>query len=69
MIGFGDLAGGLKSIHLRHGEIHDQHVGGELLCLGHRIPPVRGLSADLPARMYLQDSAQLLTNRGVVIGD
>ena len=49
VIGLGDLAGGDESIHLRHGEIHDHHVRGELLCLGHRIAAIRGLSADLPA--------------------
>src|SRR6267154_1138896 len=63
----GNLPRGLNSTHLRHGDVHEDHVGIELLSLVDGILSVDGLSHKLPLWPSLQNSTDSLPDHFMVV--
>src|SRR5581483_4559553 len=64
-----DLPCGTQPVHHRHGKVHDDHVGRQLLCLMDSVETVAGFPADLPPIMLTDKVSELLTKKEVVIND
>jgi len=67
--GLGDLASGLQSILLRHGEVKHNDVGRERECLGDRIPTIDSFTANLPAGVLFENAAYESADGSIVVGD
>jgi hypothetical protein len=71
-LGAGDavahLTGGLHAVEHRHGDIHEDHVGPELLGQAHGLGPVGRLAHDVEA-VLLHRPPQRLAQHAVVVGE
>ncbi len=63
-----DAANGLNPIHLRHHQVHQDDVGLEPFCLGHRLPPVFCLSHHFNVRLRRQQGTNPLADYDVIVG-
>ena len=54
-VGREDLPGRLDAVHLRHPDVHEHHVGLELVDQPHRLQPVGGRADDLHALLGVDD--------------
>ncbi len=64
-----DLAGCLHAVKLWHGKVHNDDVGAQLACHGHRLAASAGLAADFPPVLAFDRDAQPLAHHFVVIGE
>ena len=65
----GNLTRGFETVHHRHGNVHDDHVGMKLKRLFHRFLPVVGFSANAPAGLDLKQIANSQPHDLMVVGD
>src|ERR1700758_3854205 len=64
-----DFMGSLNAVHSRHGQIHHNDVRGGLIDLTHRFETVGSFSANTPAGMFLDDSANQAPDGLIIIHD
>ena len=65
---FDDAAGGFHAVDLRHGDIHDDHVGPQLLSEAHGFRAFAGFADHLHIGFLVDDELEALPDHGVVIG-
>src|SRR5580658_1873391 len=65
----GDLPGGLHAVHLRHAQVHEDDVGGELVDQRDGRRPVRRGADDLDALAEPDEHGQAIADGPLVIGD
>ncbi|BCR81312.1 hypothetical protein SK1NUM_17550 [Arachnia rubra] len=62
-----DLADGIHPRHLRHLQIHQDHIGAQLLIGLHGLPAIPGLANHLMVIVPCQEHTVCLADHGVVI--
>ena len=65
---FQDLPGGVNPVHVRHGHVHDHHVGVELLDQPDRLAAVFRLGDHLHAGLFFDQRLEPVPDDLVVIG-
>jgi hypothetical protein len=65
---FENLAGGVDAVEVRHGDVHDHHIGAEFPGQPHCAAAVAGFPDHLKAAFPLQQGRQPLPHDLVVIG-
>ena len=68
-ISLNDLPDGLHAVHLRHDDVHQDHVRLRRTGQRHRLGAILGLGHHGEAAHPLAKLAQALAHQGVVIGD
>ena len=65
----GQPARGLDAVQLRHGDVHDDHVGMQFLGQLHGFAAVAGLAHDLHVGLRGEDHAEALAHQRVIVGE
>jgi hypothetical protein len=65
--GSGDLPGRLHTVHPRHADVHQDHVGLQGPHLVERLEAVSGLADDREVLLGLQDHPEAGTQQGLVV--
>jgi hypothetical protein len=68
-IAFDDLGGGIDTIELGHGNVHDDNVGGELLGEANGFAAVAGLSNNFDGGVRLEQKLEAFADYAVIIGN
>ena len=64
-----DLTNGIHSRHIGHLQIHEHHIGFQLLVGFHGLPTVAGLTNYLVIVVSRQKHTVGLTDHGIIISD
>jgi hypothetical protein len=64
-----DLAGRFDAIEQRHRDIENGDVGLELGGEANCLPPIAGLANHLPARLFLQNLPEAISEQRVIVSE
>ncbi len=68
-IALDDLGGGIDAVQLRHGNIHDDDVGRELLGEANGFAAVASFADHFDGRVGLEQELKALADHAVIVGD
>ncbi len=64
-----DLPRGLNAVQTRHLDVHQNHIGLQLLRQIHRFDAIGGLTDHLQIRLMIQDDGQTRANDILIVGE
>ncbi len=68
-IALDDLGRGINTVELRHSDIHDDHVGRELLGEADGLAAIAGFADDFDCGVGLEQKLKAFANDPMIIGD